>query len=356
MFVNLYLIFIILGEFMEQIVKYIQEIVNIHSPSGFTEKINEYLINFATQYNINYQQTNKGALIMTNHEKPELIISAHVDTLGAMVSEILIDGSLRISGIGGLVLPSFEGEYVTIFTLDNKQFRGTLLLDNSSPHANKNANVEERKYSNMYIRLDTESFNKQDIQNLGINIGDYVCFDTRFEYTETGFIKSHFLDDKASVAILLDLITELGVKQLTKIPVAFFFSNYEELGYGASYGIPASCNELLVIDMGVIGTNISGHETKVSICVKDSFGPYDYNMRKILINLAKREQISYVLDVFPYYASDAKAALVAGLDLKTALIGPGISASHGMERTHLKGLISTKDLIKHYILYRFLIS
>ncbi|MFA4718633.1 M42 family metallopeptidase [Pyrococcus kukulkanii] len=332
---------------MERVVKILKEILEIPSPTGYMKEIMPYLEDYLEGLGVNTYYTKKGALIAGNHPEPKLVVIAHVDTLGAMVKEILPNGHLAFSRIGGLVLPTFEGEYCTVITRKGKKFRGTLLLKNPSAHVNREVGKKERKEENMYIRLDAEVEKKEDTEKLGIRPGDFIAFDPKFEYVN-GFVKAHFLDDKASVAVILDLIADLK-DELHDIPVAFFFSPYEEVGHGGSAGYPRTTEELLVVDMGVVGEGVYGKETAVSIAAKDSTGPYDYEMTSKLIELAEERKITYVVDVFPYYGSDGSAALRAGWDFRVALIGPGVHASHGMERTHVKGLLATKELIKAYL-------
>ncbi len=240
-----------------------------------------------------------------------------------MVKGILPDGNLSFTRIGSLLLPASEGEYCTIITRSGKRYRGTLLLKNPSVHVNKEAGKKERKEENMYIRLDELVEKKEDTEKLGIRPGDFIAFDPKFEYVN-GFVKAHFLDDKASVAVIIDLMLD-SAEALEKLPVAFFFSPYEEVGHGGSAGYPASTKELLVVDMGVVGEGVAGKETAVSIAAKDSSGPYDYGMTTKLIELAKEKGIPHVVDVFPYYGSDGSAALRAGWDFRVALIGPGFT-------------------------------
>jgi putative aminopeptidase FrvX len=200
----------------------------------------------------------------------------------------------------------------------------------------------------MSIRLDSLASNAKEVNKLGIGIGDFIFFDTRFEYTGTGFIKSRFLDDKACAAVMIELIKELSASG-SKTNTGFYFSNYEEVGHGACVGIPDSAKELLVLDMAVIGEGCGGKEDAVSICVKDSSGPYDFSVTNKLRKLAAENKLNFVTDIYPYYGSDGSAALAAGYDLRVGLIGPGVSASHGVERTHQKGLEETYRLTKLYI-------
>ncbi|WP_297458063.1 M42 family metallopeptidase [Thermococcus sp.] len=337
---------------MERIVEILREILEIPSPTGYTREVLAHIEKRLNEVGIKTYYTNKGVLIAGNHPEPDLVIVGHVDTLGAMVKGILPDGHLSFTKIGGLLLPTFEGEYCTIITRSGKRFRGTLLLKNPSVHVNREAGKKERKEESMYIRLDELVEKKEDTEKLGIRPGDFIAFDPKFEYVN-GFVKAHFLDDKASVAVMIDLLLDLA-DELEKLPVAFFFSPYEEVGHGGSAGYPSSTKELLVVDMGVVGEGVYGKETAVSIAAKDSSGPYDYEMTSKLIELAEKNDIPHVVDVFPYYGSDGSAALRAGWDFRVALIGPGVHASHGMERTHVKGLLATKELIRAYIEEKFL--
>lgn len=333
----------------ENIVKILRELSEIYSPSGYTAKALEYIAGLAARCGINHYYTNKGALIVSNHLKPEIAVAGHVDTLGLMVREIRSDGNLAFTRLGGPILQAFEGRTVRVFTESGKIVSGSLILNNPAAHVNNKASEAPRNEQTMHIRLDAEVKNAKDTQKLGIQVGDFVAFDAGFEYTETGFIKSHFLDDKAGCAAMIDAFMTIGAKALKKIPVMFFFSNYEEVGHGACAGLPDSVKEFLVVDMGVVGDGVAGDEQSVSICVKDSSGPYDYQLRLRLTELARKAKLPYKLDVFPFYGSDGSAALRAGYDIRVGLIGPGVSASHGNERTHLKGLQATKDLIIAYL-------
>lgn len=333
----------------ERIVTILRELSEIHSPTGYTGKVLEYVEKTATKAGIKHRYTNKGALIIGNHAKPEIAVAGHIDTLGLMVKEIRPDGNLNFTKLGGPILQAFEGKTVRIFSEKGKIYSGSLILNNPAAHVNNKASEACRNDQSMHIRLDAEVSNAKDTEKLGIQVGDFVSFDAGFEYTETGFIKSHFLDDKAGCAAIIDAMLTLGSKALDKLSVMFFFSNYEEVGHGACAGIADSVKELLVVDMGVVGDGVTGNEQSVSICVKDSSGPYDYNLRLRLTDLARKAKLPYKLDVFPFYGSDGSAALRAGYDLRVGLIGPGVSASHGNERTHIKGLNATRDLVISYL-------
>jgi len=326
----------------------LEELVAIDSPSGYTEDIVKHIYGRIKGKSLKRRITNKGALLVSTVDDPELVVSGHVDTLGAMVSALNSDGTLALTQIGGWPVPSFEGEYVTVCTARKKRYRGTFILKNPAAHVNPEVRSAKREMKSMCVRLDAETGSVKNLEKLGICIGDFVFFDPRFELTDTGFIKSRFLDDKACSAAMLDIVLKHG-SALKNRSVGFYFSNFEEVGHGATSGIPESAKELLVADMGVVGDGVAGDEYHVSICAKDSSGPYDHGMRRRLVSLAKKNRIPYKVDIFPYYGSDGSAALAAGYDIRVALIGPGVSASHGVERTHTKGLKATKDLILAYI-------
>lgn len=326
--------------------KTLEQLVNIDSPTGYTHLATKYIVNTLKTYGFEAVYTQKGAVVCNLGKDPEIVIAAHTDTLGGIVSKINSDGTLKMSVVGGVLLPSFEGSYLRICTLNDKVFTGTLLLNNPATHANKEAGTATRTEANMHIRIDEEVFSKEDVEHLGISVGDFVCFEPHYTETESGFVKSKFMDNKAGCFVLFELARHFQGKQ---IPIQLFFSNYEEVGHGAATGYASTIKEMICIDMAVVGEDLQGKEQFCSICVKDSSGPYDYAMRKKMVSLAKENKIDYTLDVYPYYGSDGSAALRAGNDFKVALIGMGVSASHGVERTHKKGIKATIELCKVYI-------
>lgn len=339
---------------MEQTLNFILEqakkILDIDSPSGYTDKAIKYLENFCKDNNLSYEKNKKGNLIVTIPGKINYVIglSAHVDTLGAIVRSINGDGTLRFSVIGGPLLPTLDGEYCKIYTRDNKVYTGTFLSNAPSAHVHESARSLTRDEKNMHIRIDAITKSKQDTLALGIETGNFIAIDPKTTITQEGFIKSRFLDDKISVAILLGLINYIKQHNLEIIPtLKIIFSTYEEVGHGASH-IP-EVDELIAVDMGCIGEDLNCTEQDVSICVKDSSGPYDYKMVNKLIQLAKENNLNYAVDVYPFYGSDVSAALRGGNNIKGALIGPGVHASHGMERTHIKAVENTLKLLIAYI-------
>lgn len=338
-------------ETIEYIIKTIETLVNIPSPSGYTKDIMDYVKTEAEKFGFACEESQKGGLIISikGSGKDTLGLSAHADTLGAMVRSISPEGMLRFTLMGGYTMHSIEGSYCRIHTRGGQEYTGTILAKSHSVHSYDDAKTLDRNERNMEIRIDEVVKSKKEVLALGIQSGDYISFSPYFEYTKSGFIKSRHLDDKASVAVLLGMLKDLSEeKVLPKKNLKVLISNYEEVGYGASW-IPEDITEFLAVDMGAIGDDLNGNEYAVSICAKDSSGPYDYDMTNQLIKLAQDNQIDYAVDIFPHYGSDVSAALRGGNNIRGALIGQGIHASHGMERTHKKALENTLKLLEAFI-------
>ena len=201
----------------------------------------------------------------------------------------------------------------------------------------------------MYVRVDEKVSSAGDVRALGIEVGDYICFDPKTTVTPSGYLKSRFIDDKGSAACLLTLLklmADSGVRP--RYDTELYFTVYEEVGHGGAT-IPQDLSELLAVDMGCVGLDLTCTEHQVSICAKDSAGPYDYDMVSRLVALAREHGLDYAVDVYPHYSSDVAVSWKAGSDAKAALIGPGVQASHGMERTHWDGLRETIRLVALYL-------
>ncbi|MFS0786092.1 M42 family metallopeptidase [Shouchella sp. 1P09AA] len=334
-------------------IKLLKELVHIPSPSGYTEDAIAFVEAFLKTHKISYRKSNKGALVATiegEDTTSHRMVTAHIDTLGAIVKELKPNGRLKVDLVGGFAYQSIEGEYVTIHKSDGSTVSGTVVVHQSSVHVYKDSRTIERTQKNMEVRIDAKVEDIEGLRQLGIDVGDFVSFAPRFEQTETGFIKSRHLDDKASVSLVLMLMKELKASQ-TKLPYTthVLISNNEEIGYGGNASIPTEVVEYVAVDMGAIGDGQQSDEYTVSICVKDSSGPYHYGLRNHFVQLCKNNEIPYKLDIYPYYGSDASAAIRSGHDIVHGLIGPGIEGSHAMERTHEQSLEATYNLLYAYI-------
>ncbi|MBU3740727.1 MAG: M42 family metallopeptidase [Candidatus Kapabacteria bacterium] len=328
--------------------KLLRELIAIDSPTGYTDNAATFIADTLASMGYAPSRTRKGAVRVALGATPKLAIAAHTDTLGAIVAGINGNGTLRFSLLGGPLLPSFESAYVRIHTLDGRVYTGTLLLNNPSTHANNKAGTAERTVDTMHIRIDESVSSAGDVKNLGIRIGDIIAVDPRYQELQSGFVKSHFLDNKAGCFVLFEIARLCRERGMTP-PVELFFSTYEEVGHGGAAGWSPTVEDLLIIDMGVVGDPCSGSERVCSVCAKDSGGPYDYAFRQELVRIAERDGIPHAIDVYPFYSSDGTAAWRAGVDARVALIGPGVHASHGMERTHVEGIKATVDLSMAWI-------
>lgn len=334
----------------------LERLLNTPSPSGFCMKIMELVREEVAKLGFALEMTPKGNAIVAipaaegGASAGTLGLSAHVDTLGAMVRAIKPGGTIRFTAIGGYAMQTVEGEYCLIHTRDGRAYEGTVLSTKPSVHVYSDARDLKRDEENMEIRIDEPTSSKEETLALGIGVGDFISWDPRVRMLPNGWIKSRHLDDKASVAALFGVLEWLK-RTGTRPPrtVKLVLSTYEEVGHGAAY-IPEDITEMIAVDMGALGDDLSATERDVSICAKDSSGPYDYGMTSRLIELAKREGIAHAVDIYPHYGSDASAALRGGSNIRAALIGPGVHASHGMERTHADAVAGTAALLLAYLL------
>ena len=310
------------------------ELLAIDSPTGFTRQAAEWVLNAFRSLGYEARTTVKGGVLIDlggSDENDGLLLEAHADTLGGMVAEIKGNGRLRLTALGGMRPENGEAENVRVYTRSGRVIEGTFQLCNASVHVNG-------EYANAKRSYDT------------CEVGDIVCFEPRTRITGSGYIKSRFLDDKLSVGILLGLAKFMKDKDLTpRRRVYAHVTVYEEVGHGGSASVPQGVTEAISVDMGCVGDGLRCTERQVSICAKDSGGPYSYEVVGRLIDAARREKADYAVDVYPHYGSDVEATLSAGNDLRHGLIGAGVYASHGYERSHIDGVWNTLKVLKGYL-------
>lgn len=336
------------------LVSFLKDLLNTPSPTGLSDMAIAFcekaLMDFSE---VKHRKTRKGALLITfvgEDKTSARALTAHVDTLGAMIKEIKPNGRLKLTQIGGFSWNSVEGEGCTIFTGDGKKVRGSILINKASVHVHGRQVDLKREDETMEVRIDAVVDNPDQVRSLGIKVGDFVTFDPRVELVN-GFIRSRHLDDKAGVACLISAIKTLHELQLKPSKTAYFLiSNYEEVGHGAAAGIPDDAEELLAVDMAAVGEGQASDEFHTTLCVKDSGGPYHHGMSQRLRKMAEVDQIPYKVDIYPHYGSDGEAFWNAGGDVAVALIGPGVDASHHYERTHQDALLATTRWILAYLL------
>ncbi len=340
-------------KYVDYIVEQTKKILSIDSPSGYTKKVAEYVMNEYKALGYEPRLTVKGGILVEiggNKASDAVLLEAHIDTLGAIVTEIKGNGNLKVSPIGGMNANNAEAENCRVITRFDGVYEGTLQLNNASTHVNGEYDNTSRKFSSMEVVMDENVHSKDDTEKLGIMAGDIVAFDPRTVETKSGFLKSRFLDDKLSVGILLGYAKYLKDNNITTDrKIYHHITVYEEVGHGGSASIPEGVTEVISVDMGCVGDGLTCTEYQVSICAKDSRGPYNYDVVTNLIKAAKDNEIDFAVDVYPYYGSDADAALTSGYDIRHGLIGSGVYASHGYERTHRDGIVNTYKLLKAYL-------
>lgn len=332
------------------------ELLHIDSPTGYTEDAVAYVMQAFQELGYAPVKTTKGGVLVklcdgdAAHQEDALLLEAHTDTLGGMVSRIKSNGRLEITKLGGMNANNAEAENVRVITKFQGDYGGTCQLIDASIHVNGKYDEIKRDWENVEIVLDENVKNAEDVKKLGIHIGDIVCFDPRTRITRDGYIKSRFLDDKFSVAILLGYAKYLKDQSCNPArPVYVHITVYEEVGHGGCASVPEGTSEAISVDMGCVGEGLDCTERQVSICAKDSHGPYAYDVVKGLIEAAKESGADYAVDVYPHYGSDVEATLSAGYDLKHGLIGAGVYASHGYERSHREGAENVLRLLLAYI-------
>ena len=325
----------------------------IDSPTGFTHMAAAWVKEAFENLGYPAEITTKGGVLVDlggENQQDGLLLAAHTDTLGAMVAEVKGNGRLRLTPLGGMNANNGEAENVRIYTRAGKIIEGTAQLCNASVHVNGDYSSAKRSFDTVEVVLDEDVNSAADTRNLGIEVGDIVCFDPRTRRTASGYLKSRFLDDKLSVGILLGFAkyckdNAIQLPRRTWVHVTV----YEEVGHGGSGSLPAGVTEAISVDMGCVGSGLQCTEKQVSICAKDSGGPYSYEVVGKLIAAAKATQADYAVDVYPFYGSDVEATLRAGFDIRHGLIGAGVYASHGYERSHIDGVYNTLKVLCGYL-------
>ena len=326
------------------------ELLAIDSPTGFTARAADWVQRAFEELGYTARRTAKGGVLVDLGGWGEgLLLEAHADTLGGMVAEVKNSGRLRLTPLGGMRAENGEAENVRVYTRGGRVLEGTFQLCNASVHVNGQYGDTKRTFDSCEVVLDEDVKSAEETRTLGVEVGDVVCFEPRTRLTASGYIKSRFLDDKLSVGILLGLAKYL--KDTGTVPqrhVYLHVTVYEEVGHGGAF-VPADTREMISVDMGCVGDDLGCTEHMVSICAKDSGGPYNYDLVTALSNIARELELDYAIDVYPHYGSDVEATLSAGYDIRHGLIGPGVYASHNYERSHMDGVRNTFELVRAYV-------
>ena len=333
---------------LDYIGEQLKALTSIPSPTGFTRAVTDYVMKTLEEMGFAPERSTKGnVLVCLGGEGEPLVLASHVDTLGAMVRSIKDNGRLRPTTLGGHQWSTADGENCTVHTRDGRVYTGVVL--NTEPSSHVADEKVETLEKNMEILLDENVDTKDDVAGLGIQTGDIIAMDPRTVITKSGYVKSRFLDDKLSASVLLGLARAVAAGEVKLArKVSLLFTVYEEVGHGGAF-VPADTCEMISVDMGCVGDDLGCTERMVSICAKDSGGPYNYELVSALADTAKRLSLDYAIDVYPHYGSDVEATLRAGYDIRHGLIGPGVYASHNYERSHMDGVRNTYELLRAYV-------
>ena len=329
-----------------------KKLLAIDSTTGQFREIQNWVISEIERLGFPYTVTHKGGVLANlGGEGNALAIAAHLDDIGLMVRHVNADGTLNVCPVGGLYPFYSVGENVRLYTGDGQVFTGTVCRTPNSIHVTEEeirTNLGDFR-KNVCVVLDEPVHSATDTKALGIETGDMIALEPRFTMSN-GYIKSRFVDDKACVATLFNVMKTLREQNITPTRKVYaYFSCYEEIGHGTTW-LPDDVKDILSIDIAPTGPEQNSEEHKVSIFAKDSRYPYHVEMTAELRKLAREQGINYVMDVFtPHYGTDGDTSVAAGYDIRHAAIGPGTANSHGYERTHIEGLKNTFDLTLDYI-------
>ncbi len=338
---------------MPFLIETMKELIETPSPVGYYEKMKPLIEKIAARlgYSVTYDNRNTAYITVEGEDTSKTVcVSAHADTLGFMVRGINPDGTLCLRALGGVNYVNVEGENVTVHTRGGKTYTGILICDHHSVHAYDDAKTMPRNENTEFVLLDENVKSADGTRALGIRNGDYVSIDPRFCVTESGYIKSRFIDDKAAMACSFEVLKYLaqnGVKP--KYNTVFAFSFYEEIGLGGTY-VPPEISEYVALDVAILGPGADGSEQAVTVFAKDGTTPYDYDLTNRLINMAERAGCDYAVDVFHLYGSDASQAFKSSNNVRFAAFGMGTHSTHGVERTHIRGIENTVRLLAAYVL------
>lgn len=322
------------------------------STTGQYEEVQALLCSMLDELGYPYHVTHKGGVIADlGGEGNALVVTAHLDDIGLMVRHVNADGTLNVCPVGGLYPFYCMGENVRIHTRDGKVFTGTVCRTPNSIHVTEEElRVEAPDFrKNVCVVIDEDVKSAADTRALGIDTGDVIALEPRLTVSN-GYIKAHFVDDKAIAAVLMNVLKELKESGRTlSRKVYFYFAVYEELGHGTTW-LPEGVTDMLAVDIAPTGPQQNSDEHKVSIFAKDSRFPYHWGMTNELRAVAIENRIDYVMDIFtPHYGTDCNPSIQAGYDIRHAAIGPGTANSHGYERTHIDGLRATFELLMAYL-------
>lgn len=326
------------------------QLVKTPSPVGMTERATALVDTWLRDLGYHPKYTRRGVLyVEVGDGPPRRALATHLDTLGAMVTELKPNGRLALRNTGTWAARFAEGARVTIFS-DNAEHRGTILPLKASGHRfNTEVDTQPADWDNLEIRIDAILPDREALVSAGFNVGDMVAIDAQPEVVD-GFIVSRHLDDKAGCATLLAVLKAIAENKVkVEVPFQAMFTIAEEIGIGGTHGFGPEVEELLAIDNAVTAPNQASRDDAVTIAMRDRQGPFDARMTRQMLTVCQQNHIPFVRDTFRHYRSDSAAAVEAGWDIRVGLICFSLDSSHGWERTHIASLTALARAIVGYL-------
>ena len=328
------------------------EMLAIPCPTGFTDEIVRYVCRCLDQIGVDYQLSRRGtiiALLPGARCDCARAIANHLDTIGATVTAIKSNGRLALSPVGSWSSRFAEGGRVSVFA-STGVFRGQVLPLLASGHAfNEQVDLLPVGWDQVELRLNRHVHNREEATRLGISPGDFVAFDSDPEWDESGYITARHLDNKAGASALLTALKAMREHDMQPaMDLYAIFTVTEEVGTGAGASLEDRVAEFVGIDIGPVAPGQNARETGVTLCAQDTSGPFDRVLTRYLRQICREHDIDHQTDVFRYYYSDANSAIIAGHDVRHALLTFGTDATHGYERTHISSLLSIARLLTRY--------
>jgi peptidase M42 family hydrolase len=339
---------------------YVQEtllhLLRTPSPTGRTDQVMQLIGEQLKKIGLPFELTRRGVIVAElpgETDGVDRTVVVHGDTIGCMVRQLKDNGRLAVVPVGTHSARFAEGARVTIFVddLDQRFYTGTILPLLASGHRYGDAvDTQGIGWEHVEVRVDEDVRDAAGLAALGIQVGDFVALDATPEITASGYVKGRHLDDKAGVVAALGAFKALVDHGITPpVNAHLLITISEEVGLGATHGIDEQVAELVSIDVAIVAPGQQSTEHTVNIAMQDSSGPFDYHLSRRLAALADEHGIEARRDIYGFYRSDSATALQAGAQTRAALVGFGIDASHGHERTHLDGIRRTAELIAVYL-------
>ncbi len=338
-----------------KLTRLLHECVEVDSPVGYYPEIHAWLSGTLAEMGYEMFTDNKATAyvrVVGHDSSKTVLIGAHLDTIGLVVRGFNDDGTLRVRQLGGINYHSIEGETCTVLCRDGRALAGQVICDHHSVHVFEDCRTTERDENHMSVSLIADVKSPEDARALGVTEGAFVGIDPHFEEFDNGYIVSRHIDDKAAVAVLLDVLDWLRESgQAPAYDTLFAFPIHEEIGNGGTW-VPSEVSEYVAVDITLLGPDYDSDEHSVGVIASDAKGPYDWNLTNTLIACAEEacDEGKWNTQVCFHYSTDANAAYFTANDLASGAFGMACLNTHGRERCHVDAIVETEKLARAYVM------